>query len=44
LDHLHTYVQQKIIIRTLQAASTLKQKLTEEAKLRVLDFPPKDNY
>jgi hypothetical protein len=44
LDRLHTYVQQKVIIRTLQAASTLTQKLDEEAKLRVHDCPPKDNY
>jgi hypothetical protein len=44
LDHLHTYVQQKIIIRTLRAASTLTQKLVEEANLREHDFPPKDNY
>jgi hypothetical protein len=44
LDHLHTYVQQKIIIRTLRAASTLTQKLAEESKLRLHDFPPKDNH
>jgi hypothetical protein len=44
LDHLHTYVQQNIIIRTLRAASTLTQKLAEKAKLRVPDFPPKDKY
>jgi hypothetical protein len=28
----------------LIAVSTLTQKLAEEAKLRVHDFPPKDNY
>jgi predicted hydrolase (HD superfamily) len=44
LDHLHTYVQQKIIICTLLAASTLIQKLAKEAKLRVYDFPPKHNH
>jgi hypothetical protein len=44
LDHLHTYVKQKFIIRTLRTASTLTQKLDEEAKLRVHDFPPKDNH
>jgi hypothetical protein len=44
LDQLRTYVQQKIIIRTLRAASTLTQKLAEEAKLRGHDFRPKDNY
>jgi hypothetical protein len=44
LDHLHAYVHQKIIIRTLRAASTLTQKLVDEAKLRVHDFLPKDNY
>jgi hypothetical protein len=38
------YVQQKLITRTLQAASTLTQKLPEEAKLRVHDFPPKDKH
>jgi hypothetical protein len=43
LDRLHTYVQQKVIIRTLRTASTLTQKLTKEAKLRVHDCPPKDN-
>jgi hypothetical protein len=43
LDRLHTYVQQKIIIRTLRAAFTLTPKLAEEAKLRVHDCPPKDN-
>jgi hypothetical protein len=42
-DRLHTYVQQKVINYTLWAASTLTQKLAEEAKLRVHDFPPKDN-
>jgi hypothetical protein len=41
LDHLHTYVHQKIIIRTLREASTLTQKPAEEAKLRVHDFPPR---
>jgi hypothetical protein len=43
LDRLHTYVQQKVIICTLRTASTLTQKLAEEAKLRVHDCPPKDN-
>jgi hypothetical protein len=43
LDRVHTYVQQKIIIRSLRTASTLTQKLAEEDKLRVHDFPPKDN-
>jgi hypothetical protein len=43
LDHLHNYVQQKIITRTLRAALTLTQKLAEMAKLRVHDSPPKDN-
>jgi hypothetical protein len=43
LDRLHTYVQQKVIIRTLRAASTLTQKLAEETKLRVHDCPPKDD-
>jgi hypothetical protein len=38
------YVQQKLITRTLRAASTLTQKLADEAKLRVHDFPPKDNH
>jgi hypothetical protein len=43
LDSLQTYVQQKAINYTLLAASTLTQKLAEEAKLRVHDYPPKDN-
>jgi hypothetical protein len=43
LDRLHTYVQQKVIIRTLRTASTLTQKPAEEAKLRVHDCPRKDN-
>jgi hypothetical protein len=43
LDRLHIYVQQKVIIRTLRAASTLTQMLAEEAKLRVHDCPPKVN-
>jgi hypothetical protein len=38
---LHTYVQQKVIQYTLWAASTLTQKLAEEAKLRVHDHPLK---
>jgi hypothetical protein len=38
LDHLHTYIQHKIITRTLRAALTLTQKLAEKAKLRVHDF------
>jgi hypothetical protein len=44
LDRLHTYVQQKVIIRTLRTASTLTQKLAKEAKLRLHDYPPKDNF
>jgi hypothetical protein len=44
LDHLHTSVQQKIITRTLRATLTLTQKLADKAKLRVHDFPPKDNH
>jgi hypothetical protein len=36
-NRLHTYVQQKMIRYTLGAASTLTQKLAEEAKLRVHD-------
>jgi hypothetical protein len=43
LDHLHTYEQQKIT-HTLRAALTLTQKLAEKAKLRVHDFPLKDNH
>jgi hypothetical protein len=43
LLRLHTYVQQKVIIRTLRTASPLTQKPAEEAKLRVHDNPPKDN-
>jgi hypothetical protein len=43
VDRLQTYVQQKVINHTLWAASTLTQKLTEEAKLRLHDYPPKDN-
>jgi hypothetical protein len=43
LDCLHTSVQQKVVNCTLRAASTLTQKLAEEAKLRVHDCPPKDN-
>jgi hypothetical protein len=43
LDHLNTYVQQKIITRTIRAALTLTQKLVEKAKLRVHDFTLKDN-
>jgi hypothetical protein len=41
LDRLQTYVQQKVIKYTLRAASTHRQKLAEEAKLRVHDYPPK---
>jgi hypothetical protein len=44
LDHLHTYVQQKIITRTLRAALTLTQRLAEKAKLRLHGFPPKDHH
>jgi hypothetical protein len=44
LDHLHTYIQQKIITHILRAALTLTQKLAEKAKLRVHDFSPKDNH
>jgi hypothetical protein len=40
----YTPMYNKIITRTLRAASTLTQKLAEEAKLRVHDFPPKDNH
>jgi hypothetical protein len=43
LDRLLTYVQQKVIIRTLRTASTLTQKQAEEAKLRVHVYPPNDN-
>jgi hypothetical protein len=38
-NRIHTYVQQKVIQYTLRAASTLTQKLAEEAKLRVHDHP-----
>jgi hypothetical protein len=44
LDRLQTYIQQKVINYTLLAASTLTQKPAEEAKLRVHDFPLKDNW
>jgi hypothetical protein len=43
LDRLHTYVQQKVLIRTLRTDSTLTQKPAEEAKLRVHDYPLDDN-